>query len=96
LRILLSHVKSQKVFSSPARILWNSLDTISLNKNFVNEKNLHSIPERECAGCDYHRNCISGYGVSFSSYYFQLNEVNNPYHPMLKMFETGIAGFFYL
>jgi len=60
----------------------------------VNEKNLHSIPERECAGCDYHRNCISGYGVSFSSYYFQLNEVNNPYHPMLKMFETGIAGFF--
>jgi len=62
----------------------------------VNEKNLHSIPERECAGCDYHRNCISGYGVSFSSYYFQLNEVNNPYYPMLKMFETGIAGFFYL
>jgi hypothetical protein len=28
LRILLSHVKSQRVFSSPARILWNSLDTI--------------------------------------------------------------------
>jgi len=30
---------------SPSVFPWNSLETISLTKNFVNEKNLHSIPE---------------------------------------------------
>jgi len=75
--------KSQR-FNNLVRIPLGSPTLYFLIKNFVNEKSLHSVPERECTSCCYYRSCISGYRVSFPMYYFQLRNVDNPYQATCK------------